>query len=101
MEFDALAVLPVLEMEDLEDAAEMLLSGFVTAHPESGPVASVDLRRRTFDVAFTVQAPDAYEAIEIAKRVFSDAAENTELAPRPLDGFHVDVAAPDLEPVSA
>jgi hypothetical protein len=101
MEFDVLAVLPALEGEDLEAAAEQLLRGFVHTHPETGPVASVDLAGGTFDIAFTVEASDAYEAIDTAKKLFSHGANQAELAVRPLDGFHVDVAAHDRVPVPA
>lgn len=101
MEFDVLAVLPGLEGEDLEAVAEQLLGGFMRAHAESGPVASADLARGTFDVAFTVEASDAYEAIEVAKHVFSDGAAAAEIAVRPLDGFHVDAAAHDRVAIPA
>jgi hypothetical protein len=95
MEYDVLAVLPALAEEDPESSAERLLAAFVATHPETGPVASVDLERNTFDVAFTVEASEAYEAIEIAKGVFLRAAHTANLEVRPLDAFHVDAAASD------
>jgi hypothetical protein len=101
MEFDVLAVLPALEDEDFEAAAEQLLAGFTRTHPEAGPVASVDLVRGTFDIAFTVEASEAYEAIDIAKQVFGEGASAADLAVRPLDGFHVDAAAQDRVAVPA
>jgi hypothetical protein len=101
MEFDVLAVLSLLEGEDLESRAEQLLNGFMRAHPETGPVASVDLFRGTFDIAFTVEAPDAYEAIDMAKQAFSEGAATAEIPPRPLEGLHVDHVTHDREAVPA
>ncbi len=101
MEFDALAVLAGLGGEDLEARAEQLLNGFMQAHPEAGPVASVDLARGTFEIAFTVESSDAYEAIEAAKRVFAEAATIADIPPRPVEGFHVEHVIPDREAVPA
>ena len=56
MEYDVLAVLPAYEREELDRSAEQLLTAFMETHPETGPVASVDLVHDTFDIAFTVEA---------------------------------------------
>ena len=89
-EFDVLAVLPTLQGEDPEASAERLLFAFEAKHPEAGAVTSVDLERGTFDVAFTVEAADAYAAFEAAKAPFSQAAAAADLEPRPLNAIHVD-----------
>jgi uncharacterized protein with GYD domain len=101
MEFDVLAILPALEGEDLEASADQLFDAFVRTHDETGPVGSVDFARGTFDVAFTVEAPDAFDAIDRAKIVFREAAGAAELQVRRLDAFHVDAAAPQREAVPA
>jgi hypothetical protein len=94
MEFDVLAVLPALDDEDPETGAERLLAGFQETHPDAGAVTSADLARQTFDVAFTVEAGDTYEAIELAKATFATAAEASAVTPRALEAFHVDAVAP-------
>jgi hypothetical protein len=70
--------------------AERLLERFFEIHPESGPVASVDLSRGTSDIAFTVEAGDAYGAMEAAKELFLECSTAADLSTRSLDAFHVD-----------
>lgn len=101
MEFDVLAVLSALDGEDPEVAAEQLLHAFARSHAETGSVASADLTRGTFDIAFTVEAADVYEAIDVAKDLFAAGASAAMLASRPLDGFHIDAATADREAIPA
>jgi hypothetical protein len=53
------------------EAGEMFLDGFLSKHPEIGPVVSQDADADTISVTFTLDASDDKHAIGLADVVFS------------------------------
>jgi hypothetical protein len=66
------------------EAAERFLDGFLTAHPETGPVVSQNIRTGELSVTFSVDAEDVLDAVQRAREVFLEGATASGLMPTPV-----------------
>lgn len=76
-----------------EEAAERCLDAFLAAHPETGPVVTIDPRVGTLSVTIALDATDPWAAGNLASRIWSDGLNGSGLTPAPI----IDVAISAVE----
>jgi len=80
-----------------EDAAEQFLNGFVTTHPEVGPVVSQDTEVGTMTVTFSIEAASLDEALDLGRPVFIEGASASDLKPPDAISMNASLIEKDQE----
>ena len=76
-----------------EGAAERCLDAFLLAHPETGPVVSIDPALLTLSVTIALEATDPWSAANLASAILADGLIESGLTVTPI----VDVAITAVE----
>jgi hypothetical protein len=88
-----------------EDAAEAFLEGFLSTHPEVGPVVSQSIKEDTIAVTFSLQAGSQDHALKLGNVVWVDGGAASGLEPthviraeiEPVEDCEDDVIAEELQ----
>ncbi len=76
-----------------EEAAERCLDAFLTRHPETGPVVSINPSAGTLSVTIALDATDPWAAGNLASMIWASGLNQSGLAPAPI----IDVAISAVE----